>query len=191
MPEKWTKEAPTRAGWYWLKADPEVWPRLPEGLQMELMVMVYKRYDEWHFDDPVNHETYPCICEQPGRLWAGPLTPPEDAQPSLPLAPDWTNGFPLESDDYERQFYCGTVLDGWYYGGDHNEKFTALNDAIVRACERSTDDDVWGVYQVGKDYNDDGLRDSDRIVAVIFKQNVYLFEPEPKECKKLATGVSQ
>jgi hypothetical protein len=89
-------------------------------------------------------------------------------------------GFPFESDEYEREFYNGTVLDGWH-GGDTNEKFTVLNEAIERAIERSTNADVWGVYQIGKSYNDDGYRDSDRIVALVFKQHVYLFNPEPKE----------
>lgn len=98
---------------------------------------------------------------------------------------DWTSGFPFEADDeYERQFYCGTVLDG-VYARDLSEKFTALSPALRRAAERSTDADVWGVYQAGKDWDDDGYRE-DRLVALVFKQNVYLFEPEPKECKAAA-----
>jgi len=120
---------------------------------------------------------------------------PFDAETSLRMQTGMTaesitetsqsTAFPFECDeDYEREFYNGTLLDGWH-GGDSNERFTVLNDAIVRACERSTNGDVWGVYQVGKLYDEDGFRNSDRIVAVVFEQNAYLFEPEPKECKKV------
>lgn len=90
--------------------------------------------------------------------------------------------------EYKCEFFCGTVLDG-QGGKDNCEKFTVLSDAIVRACERSTNDDVWGVYQVGTVYDDDDGWRTDRIVALVFKQNVYLFEPEPKQCEGITIVV--
>ena len=72
---RFTEETPAESGWYWLKPDPTHYPGLPVGVQRPLMVAVYKKRGEFWFKDTINHEEYPCLGN--GRLWAGPLTPPE------------------------------------------------------------------------------------------------------------------
>jgi hypothetical protein len=75
---EWTKETPKEVGWYWLKPDPEYSPGLPEGVRKPLMVAVHSfsgQTDRFFFEDPINHEEYEC--EQVGRLWSGPIKPPD------------------------------------------------------------------------------------------------------------------
>ena len=88
---------------------------------------------------------------------------------------DWSGGFPFETAEYARSFYCGMVRDGWL-GGDPSEEFRVLNDALKRAVERATDGDVWGVYQEAE-WHQDGSRKADRLVALVFGSDVFLKEP--------------
>lgn len=70
---------------------------------------------------------------------------------------------------YEQRFYCETAL------GDHHDRhnlFTEGEPAIERAIQLSYDDDVWAVYQIGKEYDEEDDR-QDRIIALVYQQRVY------------------
>jgi hypothetical protein len=84
---RFTNEAPTKRGWYWLKPDPAVYPGLPDGVMEPLMVDVYRPEPDgpFWFIDHVNHEEYEAHAH--GRLWAGPILPPnESAQAAIAAA---------------------------------------------------------------------------------------------------------
>lgn len=70
----WTKEKPTKDGWYWYRHNPEKYQDLPPAVSAPLLLMVYD--DATHYQDTVNDMFGQAIPSNMDGLWAGPIEPP-------------------------------------------------------------------------------------------------------------------